>query len=501
MITYKITVNDQEFTASEGTTLSDFLNDIDERIQTPCGGRGICKKCEAAVLGTFIDADSKNLFTYAEPARRLSCKTIISGDLFIRFKAAQNYTHSYTHCDTHKFENIGIAIDIGTTTLEAAVIELSTKEIYFAPKRLNPQRRYGIDCISRISSGYNPEIAESMTLLIQKSIASIISEILANLSMEANSLKIITVSGNALMTALFCKEDFLSMGKYPYEVADFFYKNRSLPEYPNAKLQIVPHCSAFIGGDIVGAITTLSSKLNSNYLFIDLGTNGEIVIFYKNKFYGTSCAMGPALEGMNISCGITDSLGAINHIEYHDNKLNLMVNGNTEPIGLTGSAVIDIIAILLENNIIRSDGSFNYNQTDNVLREYLCEGKFHISENIYLTQQDIRAIQLAKGACLSAVKILLKHSNSNIDEIGKVFIAGSLGENLDLNNFKSVGFIPKFENANFEVIGNSSLKSSLEFCVNSSIFEKAKPISKTIESVLVSDFPEYNDLFLKCLGF
>jgi uncharacterized 2Fe-2S/4Fe-4S cluster protein (DUF4445 family) len=211
--------------------------------------------------------------------------------------------------------------------------------------------------------------------------------------------------------------------------------------------------------------------------------------------------MGPALEGMNISCGITDSPGAVNHIEYQENKLKPTVNGNENPIGLTGTAVIDIIAILLENKIIRNDGSFNYDQTDNVLRKHLEQGKFNITENIYLTQHDIRAIQLAKGACLSAIKILLKYAGASIDEIDKVFIAGSLGENLNLDNFKSVGFIPKLENANFEIIGNSSLKSALEFCVNLSAFEKTKLISKSIVSVSVSDFSEYNDLFLECLEF
>ena len=502
MAVYKIIVNDQEFTANEGVILSDFLSDIGEHTQTPCGGKGICEKCKVSILGTFIDADSKSLLTYSEPAERLSCKTIISGNLIVKFKYTYNYTYFHTY--NYIYKNIGIAIDIGTTTLEAAVIELDTKEICFAPKRLNPQRRYGTDCISRISSGENPEIAESMSLLIQKYITSLISQILDDLSLDTTSLKIITISGNTLMAALFCKEDFLSMGTYPYKVTDFSYENRFLPEYPNTKLQIVPHCSAFIGGDIVGAITILSSKLNSNYLFIDLGTNGEIIIFYENKLYGTSCAMGPALEGMNISCGVTDSLGAVNHIEYHENKLILTVNGNAEPIGLTGSAVIDIIAILLKNSILNNDGSFNYdltNQTDNALKEYLHEGKFHITENIYFSQHDVRAIQLAKGACLSAIKILLEHSKADIDKIEKVFIAGSLGENLNLDNFKFLGFIPQFENANFEVIGNTSLKSALEFCENSSAFEKTKLISKAIETISVSDFEEYNDLFLECLGF
>ena len=248
--------------------------------------------------------------------------------------------------------------------------------------------------------------------------------------------------------------------------------------------------------------------LNKNTFFIDMGTNGELYLINSSgEIYATSCAMGPALEGMNISWGMTADNGAITHIwseqeifEYH------MINNGT-PVGITGTALIDIIAELLDRNVILATGAFLRDHDTMLLPEPArfdnrgAVKQITLWNDIALTQKDIRSVQLAKGASLAASRFLLMEAGCAPEDIEQVIIAGAFGEHMDLENFKRLSFIAPFPNAQYHFLGNTSLKSAEKVCMDSSFLVMASELRDRVKEVELSMNPAFNDEFINSMNF
>lgn len=491
-------------TVNAGTILADALLECGIVINTPCGGKGICKKCAVEATGELSQPDNfeKNL---GDSNRRLACRAVIEGNVTVLAESIREYIHYPKLDPTHRY---GVAVDIGTTTLQIAFVDLTDASVLPEITLLNPQRRFGHDVITRISNAQNPEVLSKLTQLLTDTIISLITTSCKLSQTEYTNIQTIAISGNTVMSYSFLGIDITQLGTYPYatSVTSFNEYSNYRPfknTFPKATVCVLPVVSAFLGGDFLGGIATMYKK-GSNSFFFDIGTNGEMAIIKKDgSIIATSCAMGPALEGMNISSGMTATEGAITHFMLQDATLACTSLGT--PSGLSGTALVDIIAILLQVGIIDSTGvikTIPENLKNQISVEYNNGIKtLKICNGITLTQIDIRNVQLAKAASLAASRILLKEAGLTEQDIDTVFIAGAFGKNVDINNFIRLSFIPNFQSAHYHAIGNTSLQAAVEALTNPEFRERLLNIRNSINAIDLSLHSDFNDEFIRSVNF
>jgi uncharacterized 2Fe-2S/4Fe-4S cluster protein (DUF4445 family) len=271
----------------------------------------------------------------------------------------------------------------------------------------------------------------------------------------------------------------------------------------------MPAVSAFLGSDFVGGLNVCHEKgFGENTFFIDLGTNGELFLINgSKKIFAASCAMGPALEGMNISCGMTADSGAVTHAWIDSGFLKYRMIGPESPVGITGTALIDIISIFLAEEIIQDNGAFSADLqqrsfphparfSDGLKSKQIC-----LWENIAISQRDVRNLQLAKGASLTASKLILEAADCSPDNVRHVLIAGAFGTHLDLDNFKRLGFIPDFPNATFHFLGNTSLAAAARACAADEFLAEASHLRSQVTELDLAGHPSFSSQFIAALNF
>ena len=487
----------EKHTIPEGTLLADALSESGVVINTPCGGKGTCGKCKIRVeeLSEAV----------------LACRTVITSDLKIHTDLQEQWSVPFLpaiQADTR----LAVAIDIGTTTVKISLVDISNRATYEIDTFFNPQQRFGHDVISRIAAAHEASGQLCLQDLIRKTLSSRLARAFKSTGLSTERVERIVVAGNTTMLYLLFGIDVITLGKYPYTapVRDFVSMKANLigfEDFTSARVSTIPVLSAFIGADLIGGLTLCHDMgISSNVLFLDLGTNGEL--FFLNRegaSYATSCAMGPALEGMNISWGMAAYEGAITHVRKEPDGLAFDMIGNGEPVGITGTALIDLIAILLDKGIITPEGSLiGPSLSDNGLsRPEKTRDTKRISlwGKMELTQKDIRNVQLAKAASLAASQLLLEAAGCDAADVEHVFIAGSLGEHLDYSNFKKLGFLPHFQHARHTVLGNTSLKAAVAACLDPNFFNRATFLRNKTKEVVLSKIPRFQKVFIDSINF
>lgn len=482
-----------------GTILADALFEMGVVVATPCGGRGTCGKCRVTLEGEADDV--------------LACRTPIIGDL--RIHAGQAEIHHAIHFPAVQTDSrFSVAVDIGTTTVRISLVDISREFSFEVASFLNPQRKFGHDVISRIAASSTPSKLKTLQGLISKAIAIRLDRVLKGMNVAVDRIERIVFSGNTTMLYLLFGLDVEPLGRYPYttRIKDFLElsaREIGLEGIASAHACALPVLSAFIGADLVGALALCHDHgIFHNAFFIDLGTNGELfVLDDKGKPYATSCAMGPALEGMNISWGMTADTGAITHIFEEAQCISYKMIGCGEPAGITGTALVDLVALALDEGIVSPRGSFTHDLGSDCLIPPLCfeedSGMRVLSlwGDIRLTQQDIRTVQLTKAASLSAARFLLEAAKCGPEDIEHVLIAGAFGEYLDLNHFRRLGFIPDFPYARQEFHGNTSLKAAEKACMEPDFVKRAAALRDRTQEVVLSSQPGFQDVFIQSLNF
>lgn len=401
---------------------------------------------------------------------------------------------------------LGLAIDIGTTSISYYLIELSTGEIVEELSSLNPQTQYGGDVLTRITYCMeNPGGNLKLQELIVDEINNSIKEMLGSLYIKDHIYHIM-ISANTTMVHLLLGISPISLAKSPYRpifsnLEDLKAKDIAIYVNDEAIVSIIPAASSYVGGDIVSGIMSSDFKSNDDALFIDIGTNGEMAVLKNGKIISTSTAAGPALEGMNIEWGCRAEKGAIDkfHID-EDFNISYTTIGHEKPIGICGSGLIDIAAALLERNIILKSGRWN-KDLDPKVKERLVDKKFYITEDIYISQKDIRQIQLAKGAIAAGVILMLEEIDLKIENISKVYIAGSFGYHVNPHNIKAIGLIPKGFKGEIVFLGNSSLEGARLALINRECFRNLYKIKNDMEVIELSLKENFQDVFISQLNF
>lgn len=393
-------------------------------------------------------------------------------------------------------QNFGIAIDVGTTTLVVELVDLNNgKSLDFATAN-NSQMKYGADIVSRITYAFqDPQNLSRLNQTIIKSLSSMIHKLLKKNKINSSQVYDLVLAGNTAMNHLVAGVPVSSLAVSPYFAV--FSQLPAMPAHdlgfkinPSGKAYIVPNIKSFVGGDISAGI--MASDLinqNGNTLFVDLGTNGEIVLKTGKKCIATSTAAGPAFEGMNISSGMLALPGAIYKAEKKQ-KLKLFTIGDAAPKGICGTGLIDLIAILLKQGKISSSGQI-----------FAKNGKITLAPNISILQKDVREIQLAVAAIKSGIALMLQKYRLKKEDLDRIFIAGAFGNYLNIPNSQILGLLPDIDPTKIEFIGNSALAGAKAILLSLPMQQKTGPMTKKIQYISLATDPHFQDCFIKALEF
>ena len=413
----------------------------------------------------------------------------------------------------------GVAIDIGTTTVVASLVDINSGEELCIESMINSQKQYGLDVLTRIT--YELENEEDGIECLQKSIVNSINEMIRNLCNKAKinrkNIYEITVSANCTMMHMLLGIDAKPIGKSPFapiftNSKNILAKDIGILACDEARIYCLPSVSAYIGADIVAGVYVCElNKANENVLFIDIGTNGEIVLVNRGKLMSCSCAAGPALEGMNISCGMRAANGAIEDITINEEENIIKVIGKEKPIGICGSGILAVVKELLRTGIVRDNGAFikleKLEKDDYRLKKLQINDKkrefiLHDGENkLLITQGDIRQVQLAKGAILSGFYALLKKANIEMKDLDKVMIAGQFGAHAGIDSLVGTGILPMEVREKIVYVGNSSKTGAYMSLMSKKAKEDMELLSKNIEYMELGESEGYERLFSRCLKF
>ncbi len=438
----------------KGITLLNALIENDHDVYAPCGGNGTCGKCKVYISGK---------------GSVISCNYLINEDIDIVLPEKREARvlvdqHTYTTKNSlNPGEAIllsgkphGIAIDIGTSTLAFYLVNLLTGGIIAIRAAVNPQTKYGADVISRIN--YTAQHDGGLNKLQQEIVNAINQQLISFVKfagLEFGDIVKITIAGNTTMLHLLLGVDPLPIALTPFKPA--FVEEQILTGasldllcHPQAQIKILPSIAAYVGADIVAGIASITpTGKYQKFLFIDIGTNGEMALITPEKIWCCATAAGPAFEGANISCGMSAVDGAIN--AYNNNGYSVI--GNTEAVGICGSGLIDVVAHLIEKKLVQEDG--------------LLEKDFEIvpgtekQTGIVLVQQDIRELQLAKSAIIAGVNGLLRKASLTPDDLDVLFLAGGFGSYIDVGNAIKIGMLPKDMQHKTISLGNTSATGAL----------------------------------------
>ena len=408
----------------------------------------------------------------------------------------------------------GVAVDIGTTSVAAFLVDMCKGELVARASAGNEQVRYGADVISRAMAAEKEGGLEKLNhAIIRKTINPVLEKMFRDARVDPEEATAFVAAGNTIMSHLFLGvfPGFLRRDPYvPGFLRAPFVKasELDLAINPETFLYVVPSVSSYVGGDIASGI--LASGIWSSEamaLFIDLGTNGEIVLGNKAYLLACACSAGPAFEGGGISCGMRASYGAVEKVRIDRETLEpeLRVIGGGPPLGICGSGIIDLIAEMMAANIIDQRGKLNKNIRCNRIRfdahgpgEYVLAFKtaYHMGSDLTITEMDIDGFIRTKAAVFSGADTLLKSIDTGFDSLEKIYISGGIGNNLDIENAIRIGLLPDISRDKFSYIGNSSLMGCYLTLLSEDARRIVEQVAGMITNIELSVFPEYMDAFI-----
>ncbi|GBU24293.1 ferredoxin [Fibrobacteria bacterium R8-3-H12] len=499
----------------KSTTIIEAARQLGIAIESPCNGAGVCGKCkvllekESAYVLACETHVLEDMSVFPPEKEKNHTLKILSGGKSFNIELNPNVEKQYVADITKIF---GLSLDIGTTTLVLSLVDLNDGSEIDSISAMNPQAVYAQDVLSRIKFASSKEGLETMrsTLIAEVNKMLEILEERSNTSKE--NIYEAVFSGNTCMLHLAAGVEPAALGKYPYTsaiegISVLKAADMGLDISKDGTVYLPPCISAYVGADITsGILATSLFELNGVTLFVDIGTNGEMVIGANGKLSAASTAAGPAFEGMNIAKGMRAGNGAVEEFEIADGEIRIKVIGNTKATGICGSGLIDIVGELVFHNVIGKNGKFcDAAQLPPFLAERLIEqnGKkaFQVEGDVVLTQKDIRQVQLAKGAIRAGIEYLLRAKNTPPEQVDRVLIAGSFGYHLRAKSLINIGLMPKEFEGKIEFVGNTSSSGGIAFLLGRQYRTEMEKRIKEIEVLELANMPDFEKLFVKTLNF
>lgn len=520
--TYKIKLmpHGRKIFARKGEKLMEALTANSIFLRSDCGGKGVCKKC----LVNIVDENGN-------PQPTASCTSTVTEDMSVQIpETSLMSAHIIDKAPTElpaffttrnrpkkgKSRRYGIAVDLGTTTLAVYLCDLADCTVLSSVAVKNPQALYGDDVMSRIGAiGEDKGRLERLQQLVVKAIEWGADRLLADRGLkDTHAPKQMVVAGNPTMIHILMGIDPAPIGTAPY--SPVFTDAKKMPttkigmDLPGLTVNTLPLIAGFIGGDTLAAMIAADLENEpSGTLLIDLGTNGELVLKDYDGYYATSCATGPAFEGAAISCGMQAIPGAINSVRLTSvrklPKFSVITKktGQTEPKGICGSGIISAVAAYARAGLIEKNGRIAGRKNVPSIRK---DGNgttgivLHSGKNeIIISQKDIRAVQLGKGALITGIEFLLRAAG--IETPRKIIIAGAFGSFLDKDDLLTLGMIPAIPTDLIEMAGNAAGTGAVMTLCDDYYFDRAKELARQVRIIDLATDINFQNSFVRQLHF
>ena len=394
-------------------------------------------------------------------------------------------------------EKLGVAIDVGTTTVGLHLIEAKTGETLATMSCINAQTAFGADVTSRIC--YCAENGhEKLTKIIREQIASLITKACVSTGTETENVERITIAANTIMQHLVAGYSPVDMGVAPYTPVSLFGEElpawEGLPVAKNARIYYAPAITAYVGGDITaGLLAADFEEIQGPAIFLDIGTNGEIVLKHEGKYYCCATAAGPAFEGAEITMGMIAESGAIDHVKWYDRPV-FSVIGSGKPRGICGSGLLDTLAVLLDIGAVDESGRLSKDK-------FWLTAEEDDDDGVYITACDIRKLQLAKAAMAAGIQVLLHFAGITESDVKLLALAGGFGSFMDLESAAKIGLFPKSLLPVAETFGNTAGEGAVMVLCSEDERKKLIEIREKCEYIELSSMAYFNEKFIEQMAF
>lgn len=557
MVKVKFLPSNEIVEVKEGTTVLESARLAGIIVESPCDGIGTCGKCKVKIEKNQQDnvcaGEGRHKLSKEEKDEGyvLACQTTVQADVEIitmstkqqnktlkilsdgrnlkysidpyvnkiyddgvtKITAGGTLIGDETGDTTSAF--YGVTVDIGTTTLVSALIDMRTGNEIDNVSSLNPQSLYAQDVLTRIKFASTDDGLKTMFDGISNEINDMIGMLCDKNNVARENIYEVIYSGNTTMIHLAADINPKSLGKYPY--TPVLKGGCTLPASeigisisPYGIVYFPPIISAYVGPDITsGVLVTDLKHQRGTTLLIDIGTNGEMVIARDGALSSTSTAAGPAFEGMNITFGMRAGKGAIEYFDIDDKRqVTVKTIGGAKAKGICGSGLFDIVGELVRTGIITSNGRFikkelldDKDALKARLKTYDGKIAFEVADGIFLTLKDIRQVQLAKGAVRAGVEALMLSQKVQAEEVDSVLIAGSFGYHLRSKSLVHMGILPMCMENKIEFVGNTSKTGGSAFLLHAAYRDSMKKLVEDIHSVELANIENFDKIFVKSMGF
>ena len=539
-VTFKIqNSSDVKVQAEQGENLLELARKAGVAIDAPCAGNGTCGKCRVKLISGLVEMEKNSHLSEEDYADqwRLACQSSVVGDAVIwvpdsasafrnniktadlsspeelaRYEAATEEIFEAGIARGCTERGVGVAVDIGTTTVTAAMLDLESGHVLAKASMGNGQIRYGADVINRIIQSSKPGGKERLRHAIrEETLIPMFESLCAGSGKTADDITRITIAGNTTMEHLFVGADAESIRLEPYvpaflELHDQTAGGLGLPARPEAPVLLAPNAGSYVGGDIsAGVLPAMLWNREELTLFIDLGTNGELVFGNSDYMLTCACSAGPAFEGGDISCGMRATRGAVDAcvIDADTMEPTLSLISGDKPMGLCGSGLISMISELFRCGIINAQGKFiregkrvRYDEYGGAEYIFAFADESATGAEVSLNESDLDNFIRAKAAIFSAIRTMLKSLDMTVDDIDHIIIAGGIGSGIDIEKAISIGMLPKQDLSKYSYIGNSSLTGACAMLLSDEAADKVFEIGRNMTYLELSTHPGYMDEFV-----
>ena len=478
-------------TVDAGTTVLAAAAAAGAGLYAPCGGKGRCGKCLVLIGGEEVRA----------------CEYIVTSDLEVTVPQRGDafLTDSLrTSYDTDRSSRLAAAFDIGTTSIAAYLMDGQTGATLAASSALNPQSVYGADLITRLQYAMDGHL-EELSRSVWDCMSGLIDNMTASACREPSEIDVISVAGNTAMMHLLLKKDPKPLTVPPYmplsAAEERFPAEGMLPCAPGAEMRVLPSIAGFVGADTSGCLlSTGFDRLTGPTLMIDIGTNGEMALSDGTRYAVCSAAAGPAFEGARITCGMRGSDGAISHVRVTEDGMEYEVIGGGGAEGICGSGLLDAAAAMLELGIIDGSGRMQPDGSHSWFRKDDTDA-YRLTGKVFITQTDIRQLQLAKGAVRAGIELLCSHMGISPENIEKVLLAGAFGTYLDPVSACAIGLIPPVLENRIIPVGNAAGDGARMCALDLGQFERCASIAGDAEFIELASDPDFQETFIMSMTF
>nr|WP_308651050.1 ASKHA domain-containing protein [uncultured Agathobacter sp.] len=536
-----INLNTDSKTAGKPTILEYCRSHGVTGIEAPCGGKGTCGKCKVTVTKPYYKevlacqtkiCDGMEIIVGRKESTGTKEDSMVvltnGGSISEKFNEHVNRNVVLQEDAANEPEKVEsnagtlAACDIGTTTVVCYLIDKETGQIIAVRSDANPQRSFGADVLSRIDAAARTDDndkANGGLQLMQSQIVSLLNGFISEMLMECGRTKVclFSVAGNTVMCHLLMGISPEKLGRAPFMPDEYFGREFNPLDIglENCQTMIIfPAVSGFVGGDITaGMMETVNCKALT--LYLDIGTNGEMALGKGDRYVCCATAAGPAFEGAQIEMGMPASRGAVDKVWLEGRRIKYSVIGNDRPVGLCGSGLIDALAILLKAGIIDENGTILSGQELPILfRSYVFEVEaedvaqstesslaVHIAPGVYITQEDIRKLQLAKGAIAAGIDILFKEYGCKPCDLDILTFAGGFGNYIDKASAAAIGLFPPELLDRTKEVGNAAGNGAVSAALSQDAWERALEISKDMRYIELASYPHFDEMYVEHMNF